>query len=55
MSLCIKNFGLDIVVTSPYNLRNSTGNGMKDGRGGKWSNAALSNGNGNNDDNIYPQ
>lgn len=31
-----------IVVTSPpYNLKNSTGNGMKDGRGGKWSNAAL--------------
>ena len=33
---------MDLVVTSPpYNLRNSTGNGMKDGRGGKWSNAAL--------------
>ncbi|MEM7495943.1 MAG: hypothetical protein AAF471_07435, partial [Myxococcota bacterium] len=31
-----------VVVTSPpYNLKNSTGNGMKDGRGGKWSNAAL--------------
>jgi modification methylase len=31
-----------LVVTSPpYNLKNSTGNGMKDGRGGKWSNAAL--------------
>ena len=26
---------LDLVVTSPpYNLKNSTGNGMKDGRGG---------------------
>ena len=26
---------VDIVVTSPpYNLKNSTGNGMKDGRGG---------------------
>jgi len=36
---------VDIVVTSPpYNLKNSTGNGMKDGRGGKWSNAALLNG-----------
>lgn len=36
---------IDIVVTSPpYNLRNSTGNGMKDGRGGKWSNARLING-----------
>lgn len=33
---------IDLVVTSPpYNLRNSSGNGMKDGRGGKWSNAAL--------------
>lgn len=31
-----------IIVTSPpYNLKNSTGNGMKDGRGGKWSSAAL--------------
>ena len=33
---------VDLVVTSPpYNLKNSTGNGMKDGRGGKWSSAAL--------------
>ncbi len=33
---------VDLVVTSPpYNLRNSTGNGMKDGRGGKWSRAQL--------------
>ncbi len=33
---------IDLVVTSPpYNLKNSTGNGMKDGRGGKWSKAAL--------------
>jgi site-specific DNA-methyltransferase (adenine-specific) len=33
---------IDLVVTSPpYNLRNSTGNGMKDGRGGKWANAQL--------------
>lgn len=36
---------LDLIVTSPpYNLKNSTGNGMKDGRGGKWSNASLING-----------
>lgn len=35
----------DLVVTSPpYNLKNSTGNGMKDGRGGKWANAALQDG-----------
>lgn len=33
---------VDLIVTSPpYNLRNSTGNGMKDGRGGKWANAKL--------------
>lgn len=33
---------IDLVVTSPpYNLKNSTGNGMKDGRGGKWRNARL--------------
>lgn len=33
---------IDVVVTSPpYNLKNSTGNGMKDGRGGKWEKAAL--------------
>jgi len=36
---------IDLVVTSPpYNLKNSTGNGMKDGRGGKWKNAELING-----------
>lgn len=36
---------VDLCVTSPpYNLRNSTGNGLKDGRGGKWANAALING-----------
>ena len=28
-------------TSPPYNLKNSTGNGMKDGRGGKWSNAKL--------------
>lgn len=33
---------VDLIVTSPpYNLRNSTGNGMKDGRGGKWAKAKL--------------
>lgn len=44
---------VDLVVTSPpYNLKNSTGNGMKDGRGGKWSNAALINGYSHYDDNM---
>lgn len=38
----IDSESIKVVVTSPpYNLKNSTGNGMKDGRGGKWSNAAL--------------
>ncbi|GAA5252139.1 hypothetical protein [Candidatus Rickettsia kedanie] len=41
----IPNNSIDLIVTSPpYNLKNSTGNGMKDGRGGKWSNTALLNG-----------
>lgn len=41
----IPDGSIDIVVTSPpYNLKNSTGNGMKDGRGGKWANAALQKG-----------
>lgn len=36
---------VDLIITSPpYNLKNSTGNGMKDGRGGKWENAALQKG-----------
>ena len=44
---------LDLVVTSPpYNLKNSTGNGMKDGRGGKWKNAALVKGYSNYNDNM---
>jgi len=38
----IPDESLDLIITSPpYNLKNSTGNGMKDGRGGKWKNAAL--------------
>lgn len=41
----IPNESVDLVVTSPpYNIKNSTGNGLKDGRGGKWANAALQNG-----------
>lgn len=44
---------LDLVVTSPpYNLKNSTGNGMKDGRGGKWAGAALVNGYSHYNDNM---
>lgn len=41
----IPSASVPLIVTSPpYNLKNSTGNGMKDGRGGKWANAALQNG-----------
>lgn len=47
----IPDGAVDLVVTSPpYNLKNSTGNGMKDGRGGKWANAALQQGYHNYDD-----
>lgn len=43
----------DLVVTSPpYNLKNSTGNGLKNGRGGKWQNAALIEGYDTYDDNM---
>jgi modification methylase len=52
----IKNIpdnSIDLVVTSPpYNLKNSTGNGMKDGRGGKWKNAELVKGYADYDDNM---
>ncbi|MDE0607774.1 MAG: site-specific DNA-methyltransferase [Acidimicrobiaceae bacterium] len=42
---------IKVIVTSPpYNLKNSTGNGMKDGRGGKWANAALQKGYDNHGD-----
>jgi modification methylase len=47
---------IDLVVTSPpYNLRNSTGGGMRNGSGGLWENAALLNGyaDGNTDDMPY--
>ncbi len=41
----IPDESIDLIVTSPpYNLKNSSGNGMKDGRGGKWRNAQLING-----------
>ncbi len=48
----IPDGSVDLFVTSPpYNLKNSTGNGMKDGRSGKWANAELMNGyNGHSDD-----
>jgi len=49
----IPNQSVDLVVTSPpYNLRNSTGNGMKNGNGGKWSHAALMKGYTHHHDNM---
>lgn len=49
----IPDGSVDLVVTSPpYSLKNSTGNGMKDGRGGKWKNAELVNGYADYDDNM---
>ena len=42
---------IKVVVTSPpYNIKNSTGNGLKDGRKGKWPNAALQAGYDGHDD-----
>lgn len=42
---------VDLVVTSPpYNIKNSTGNGLKCGNGGKWPNAGLINGYDSHDD-----
>ena len=42
---------VDLVVTSPpYNIKNSTGNGLKNGNGGKWANAELQNGYSHHDD-----
>ena len=33
---------VDVIVTSPpYNIKNSSGNGLKNGSGGKWENAGL--------------
>ena len=43
----------DLIITSPpYNLKNSSGNGMKDGRGGKWQNASLMHGYQEHSDNM---
>ena len=49
----IPDESLDLAVTSPpYNLKNSTGNGMKDGRGGKWASTALIEGYATHNDNM---
>ena len=44
---------VDLIITSPpYNLLNSTGNGMKPNRSFRWHNAALMNGYDGHDDNM---
>ena len=44
---------IDLIVTSPpYNIKNSTGNGLKNGSGGKWPNADLIGGYKAHDDNM---
>ena len=47
----MKDSSIKAVVTSPpYNIKNSTGNGLKDGRKGKWPKAALQAGYDGHDD-----
>ncbi len=48
----IPSESVDLIVTSPpYNLKNSTGNGMKaNTKSGKWAGAALQNGYSHHDD-----
>jgi modification methylase len=50
----IPDNSVDLVVTSPpYNLKNSTGNGMKaNTKSGKWAGNALQNGYSHYDDNM---
>ena len=38
-----ETFGL-VVTSPPYNIKNSSGNGLKNGTGGKWPKAALQSG-----------
>lgn len=48
---------VSVIVTSPpYNIKNSTGNGLKNGSGGKWPQAALLQGyEDHSDDMPYPE
>lgn len=41
-----------IVTSPPYNIKNSTGNGLKNGSGGKWPKAALLEGYENHKDTL---
>ena len=48
---------VDLIVTSPpYNIKNSTGNGLRNGSGGKWPTAKLLEGYDEYDDTMpYPE
>ena len=48
---------ISVIVTSPpYNIKNSTGNGLKNGSGGKWPKAGLLKGYENHGDDMpYPK
>ena len=52
MSRLIPEMFKVIITSPPYNLKNSSGNGMKDGRGGKWPNADLQNGYAHHEDDM---
>lgn len=56
---CIKSMkelpkeSVSVIVTSPpYNIKNSSGNGLKNGSGGKWPKAALITGYDTHNDNM---
>jgi len=47
----LESESVKVIVTSPpYNIKKSTGNGLKDSRGGKWKNPALQKGYDNHED-----
>ncbi len=49
----IPDENLDLAITSPpYNIKNSSGNGLKNSNGGKWQNAALINGYSDHNDSM---
>lgn len=49
----LSDCSVDLVLTSPpYNIRNSSGNGMKQGGYGRWKNAKLVDGYGSYLDNM---
>lgn len=49
--LPVSSVGL-VITSPPYNIKQSTGNGLKCGKGGKWPKAALINGYSDHDDTM---